>query len=69
MDEQLILCGQYIVARKQDGSPYLARLEPIQDIFKPVEWQAAKQQIEAKGMQFLGVVHAFQTMRRANSPP
>jgi hypothetical protein len=57
--EELTLTSQVLVAKRADGTVYLERLEPTRDIFKPVEWQAAKQQIEAKGMQFLGVAHAF----------
>jgi hypothetical protein len=57
--EELTLTSQVLVAKRADGTVYLERLEPTRDIFKPVEWQAAKREIEAKGMKFLGVVHAF----------
>jgi hypothetical protein len=57
--EPLTLTGQFIIGRKGDSSVYLERNNPTQDIFAPAQWAAAKQQIEAKGMRFLGVVHAF----------
>jgi hypothetical protein len=57
--ESLTLTGQFLVAKREDGTAYLERLDPTQDIFVPAQWAAVKQQIEAKGMQLLGVVHAF----------
>jgi hypothetical protein len=57
--EPLTLTGQFIIGRKGDSSIYIERNNPTQDIFQPAIWSAAKQQIEAKGMKFLGVVHAF----------
>jgi hypothetical protein len=58
-EETVKLTGQFLVAKRADGTVYLERLDPIQDILAPAQWAAAKQEIEAKGMQFLGVVHAF----------
>jgi hypothetical protein len=57
--EPLTLTGQFLVAKRKNGTVYLERLNPTQDIFAPAQWAAAKQQIEAKGMRFIGVVHAF----------
>ena len=46
--ESLTLTGQFLVAKQKDGtvsSPYLERLEPTRDIFKPVEWAKAKKRV------------------------
>lgn len=58
-EETVKLTGQFLVAKRADGTVYLERLDPIQDILAPAQWAAAKREIEAKGMQSLGVVHAF----------
>jgi hypothetical protein len=57
--EPLTLTGQFIIGRKGDSSVYIERNNPTQDIFQPAQWSAAKESIRAKGMRFLGVVHAF----------
>jgi hypothetical protein len=57
--ESLTLTGQFLAAKREDGTVYLERNNPTQDIFQPAIWAAAKESIQAKGMQFLGVVHAF----------
>ena len=54
-------CKQFIVSRKQDGSPHIQRNEPIEDLMNPVQWAKAKESVEAKGMTFVGVVHAFKS--------
>jgi len=58
-EESLTLTGQFLVGKRADGSAFIKRLTPTQDIFQPAQWAAAKQQIEAKGIKFIGVVHAF----------
>jgi hypothetical protein len=57
--ESLTLTGQFLVGKRADGSAFIKRLTPMQDIFAPAMWSAAKESIQAKGMRFLGVVHAF----------
>jgi hypothetical protein len=57
--ESLTLTGQFLVAKRKDGTVYLERNNPTQDIFQPAQWAAAKESIQAKGLRFLGVVHAF----------
>ena len=57
--EALTLTGQFLVAKRKDGTAYLERNNPTQDIFQPAQWAAAKESIQAKGLRFLGVVHAF----------
>ncbi len=58
--ETVTLIHQSIVARRSDGTAYIERLDPMQDIFVPAQWAAAKESCEAKGMQFIGCVHCFQ---------
>ena len=58
--ESLTLTGQFLVAKREDGTVYIERLNPTQDIFAPAQWAAAKESCEAKGMQFIGCVHCFQ---------
>lgn len=58
-EESLNLTGQFLVGKRADDTAYIKRLTPTQDIFAPAMWSAAKQQIEAKGMQFIGAVHSF----------
>jgi len=57
--EALTMTGQYLVGKKQNGTPYIWRNNSAQDIFVPAQWAAAKESVQAKGMQFLGVIHAF----------
>ena len=57
--ESLTLTGQFLVGKREDSTAYIKRLTPMQDIFAPAQWAAAKESCEAKGMQFIGVVHAF----------
>jgi hypothetical protein len=58
--EALTMTGQYLVGKKQNGTPYIWRNNSAQDIFVPAQWAAAKESVEVKGMTFVGVVHCFQ---------
>jgi hypothetical protein len=57
--ESLTLTGQFLVGKRADDTAYIKRLTPTQDIFAPAQWSAAKESVEARGMKFIGVVHAF----------
>jgi hypothetical protein len=54
-------CKQFIVSRKQDGSPHIQRNEPIEDLMNPVQWAKVKEYCAARGTPFVGIVHCFKS--------